>query len=328
MKIKERIYQFRDEVVALTKGIATRVPLLYRTFGQRHTNLDLSEATADYSYSVWIKHLAKLHETAGCGVPEVIAEVGPGDTLGTGVAALLSGATRYIGVDVLPFARTGPTMEVAHGLVPLFATRRPCEGEGVPRFQHILDKNGFLSSVLTDDLLSRTLDPARVEAILEDVSSVVRGVVPKNGFVTYVAPITESAIPIASVDFLLSHSVLEHVSDPKESMRMFHKWLKPGAIMSHLFDLRSHGITRAWDGHRAFGERAWSVAVGARPFVINRLPFADLVNIVESSGFRILLALRHQCEPTLSRDQLAKVWQRQSDEELSTDGGFIQAQRI
>lgn len=327
--MKNRIYQFRDEAVALTKGIATRVPLLYRMCGQRHTTVDLSEATADYSYSVWIKHLAKLHETARCGVPEVIAEVGPGDTLGTGVAALLSGATRYIGVDMLPFARTGPSMEVAHGLVPLFATRRACEGEeGTARFRHILDKNGFLSSVLTDELLSRTLDPSRVRAILEDVSSVVRGVVPKNGFVTYIAPFTEGAIPTASVDFLLSHSVLEHVSDPKASMRMFHSWLKPGAIMSHLFDLRSHGITRAWDGHRAFGERAWSIAVGARPFLINRLPFADIVNIVECSGFRILTALRHYCEPTLSRDQLATVWQRRSDEELSTDGGFIQAQRI
>jgi SAM-dependent methyltransferase len=326
--VNERIYQFRDKVVALTKGIATRVPLLYRVFGQRHTNLDLSEATADYSYSVWIKHLAKLHETAACGVPEVIAEVGPGDTLGTGVAALLSGATRYIGVDMLPFARTGPTIEVAQGLIPLFATRRPCEGEGLPPFRHILDKNGFLSSVLTDDLLSRSLDPSRVRAILEDVSSVVRGVIPKNGFVTYVAPFTEGAIPTASVDFLLSHSVLEHVSDPKKSMRMFHKWLKPGAIMSHLFDLRSHGITRAWDGHRAFGEAAWSLVVGARPFLINRLPFADIVNIIECSGFRILLALRHYCEPTLSRNQLAKLWRHQSDEELSTDGGFIQAQRV
>jgi hypothetical protein len=325
VKTNERIYRFRDKVVALTKGIATRVPLLYRMFGQRHMNL--AEATADYSYDVWIKHLAKLHETAGCGVPEVIAELGPGDTLGTGVAALLSGATRYIGVDILPFARTGPTIEVANGLGPLFATRRPCDGEGVPGFRHILDKNGFLSSVLTEDLLSRTLDPGRVREILEDVSSVVRGVVPKNGFVTYVAPFTENAIPPASVDFLLSHSVLEHVSNLKEIMRMFHKWLKPGAIMSHQFDLRSHGITRAWDGHRAFGERAWSLAVGARPFLINRLPFADVVNIVECSGFRILLALRHYCEPTLSRNQLAKGWRHQSDEELSTDSGFIQAQK-
>jgi len=63
--MKERIYQFRDKVVAVTRGTATRVPLLYRMFGQRQVNL--SEATADYSYGGWIKHLAKLHETAGYG---------------------------------------------------------------------------------------------------------------------------------------------------------------------------------------------------------------------------------------------------------------------
>ena len=324
--MKESVYQFTDKVVALTKGTATRVPLLYRMFGQKHMNL--AEATADYSYEVWIRHLAKLHETAGCGVPEVIAELGPGDTLGTGVAALLSGATRYIGIDMLPFARTGPTMEVANGLEPLFAIRRPCQGEGVPEFRHLLDANGFLSCVLTDDLLSRTLHPSRVMAILEDVSAVVRGVVPKNGFVTYVAPFTEEAIPPASVDFLLSHAVLEHVPDLGAIMRMAYKWLKPGALMSHQFDLRSHGITRAWDGHRAFGKRAWSLAVGARPFLINRLSFADIINTIECSGFRILLALRHYCEPTLSRSQLAEVWRQQSDEELSSDGGFIQAQKV
>jgi hypothetical protein len=128
--MKERIYQFRDEVVAVTRGTATRVPFLYRMLGQRHTNLDLSQATADYSYAIWIKHLANLHETTGCGVPNVVAELGPGDTLGTGVAALLSGATRYIGIDKLPFARTGPTIEVANGLVPLFATRTSAGGRG------------------------------------------------------------------------------------------------------------------------------------------------------------------------------------------------------
>jgi SAM-dependent methyltransferase len=327
--MKERIYQFRDEVVALTRGTATRVPFLYRMLGQKHTNLDLSQATADYSYAIWIKHLANLHETIGCGVPNVVAELGPGDTLGTGVAALLSGATRYIGIDKLPFARTGPTIEVANGLVPLFATRKSPGGEeGVPRFRHLLDKNGFLSSVLTDDLLSRSLDPSRVRAILEDVSCVVRGAAPENGFITYVAPFAESSIPLASVDLLLSHSVLEHVSDLRESMGMLHQWLKPGAVMSHQFDLRSHGLTHAWDGHRAFGARAWGFVVGARPFLINRLPFAAIVNIVESSGFRILTALRHHCEPTLSRSQLAEGWRDQPGEELSTDAGFIQAQKV
>ena len=47
-----------------------------------------------YRYSVWLRHLVKAAEA---GLPthfETVAELGPGDSLGTGLAALLTGARR------------------------------------------------------------------------------------------------------------------------------------------------------------------------------------------------------------------------------------------
>ena len=50
--------------------------------------------SASYCYSVWLRHLVT---TAGCGLncnPRTVAELGPGDSLGVGLAALLSGAEK------------------------------------------------------------------------------------------------------------------------------------------------------------------------------------------------------------------------------------------
>ncbi|HEY1614951.1 MAG TPA: class I SAM-dependent methyltransferase [Rhizomicrobium sp.] len=316
----------KDEIVSLAKGLATRIPFLYSLLRQRQMNP--GDATAAYSYAVWLKHLSLLHDLTGAGVPHVVAELGPGDTLGTGVAALLSGAERYFGVDVLPFAQGGQTMKVANDLVDLFRSRAPVEVSGWPDFRPLLDDRSFPSGVLSQESLAASLAPERTNAILVAAARAIALEDDRNACMRYAAPFDASSIPPESVDLFVSQSVLEHVEDLPQAFALMRGWLKPGGMMSHQFDLRSHNITRTWDGHRAFGKRSWKIVVGNRPFLLNRLPFCDIVETVERAGFRIVDSRRNIVEPTLARAELCAAWRDLADVELGTIGGYVLAQRL
>jgi len=60
--------------------------------------------SARYCYSVWLRHLVTLDQYGFRVKRALIGELGPGDSIGTSLAALLSGATQYIGLDVVPFS--------------------------------------------------------------------------------------------------------------------------------------------------------------------------------------------------------------------------------
>ena len=58
-----------------------------------------------YCYAVWLRHLIVLDRYGFSGKDAAIGELGPGDSIGTGIAALLSGARRYVGLDAVPYAK-------------------------------------------------------------------------------------------------------------------------------------------------------------------------------------------------------------------------------
>ncbi|MBM4372890.1 MAG: hypothetical protein FJ098_14650, partial [Deltaproteobacteria bacterium] len=73
-------------------GIATFVPGV-RFLDRRGTG---GTGSARYCYSVWLRHLVLAKDRGLLDqVPATVAELGPGDSIGIGLAALLSGATAY-----------------------------------------------------------------------------------------------------------------------------------------------------------------------------------------------------------------------------------------
>ena len=52
----------------------------------------VGHTTGAYCYSVWLRHLTIITKAVPNFAPKVVVELGPGDSLGLGCAALLSGA--------------------------------------------------------------------------------------------------------------------------------------------------------------------------------------------------------------------------------------------
>ena len=52
------------------------------------------------------------------GVPAIIAELGPGNSLGVGLAGLISGAEKYYGLDVVEYCSSAETLGLFDEIVP------------------------------------------------------------------------------------------------------------------------------------------------------------------------------------------------------------------
>jgi hypothetical protein len=75
----------------------------YLPVGKTYTGTGGSDS-ARYCYAAWLRHLASFSDVAPELRPRVAAEMGPGDSLGLGIAALLSGVERYAALDVLAWS--------------------------------------------------------------------------------------------------------------------------------------------------------------------------------------------------------------------------------
>jgi hypothetical protein len=260
------------------------------------------------------------------GVPPVVAELGPGDSIGTGIAALLSGASRYIGVDARRFVDPAASAEIARELVELFRSRHPFPMTGCSEIRHLLDDRSFPSALLDQSRQTEILSEERVSKILFETDKVLSG--SDSPMIAYRAPLDDpSVVEDNSLDLVISQSVLEHVVDLRRTLGNVFRWLKPGALTSHQFDLTSHSIVSPWDGHREFSDRWSKLVVGKRPFMINRLSYSAIVATFEECGFLILRAERSLTPPSIPRSSLSGEWRDASDDDLGTSSGYVIAQK-
>ena len=78
--------------------------------------------TAAYCYSVWMRHLSIITKAVPSFRPRTVVEIGPGDSLGVGCAALLSGADQFIGLDLAARADARHDVQVLDELVSMLTS--------------------------------------------------------------------------------------------------------------------------------------------------------------------------------------------------------------
>lgn len=303
---------------SVVKGLATRVPYV-----DRLANSAAGAAVdATYYYGVWMRHLVSASRAVPALRWEVVGELGPGDGLGIGLCALLSGARRYVGLDRLSFALKADNLRLLGELHALFAARAPIpDDRALDNVYPRLDDYAFPHRLLDDARLAASLAPPRLRAI-EDALRGLGGPA-GGGLLGYAAPWdAQTNIEQGALDLLLSQAVMEHVDDVDATYAAMRRWLRSDGVMSHRIDYSCHGITRDWYGHWLVSDPMWRVARGRRAYFINRLPHSAHLRALQRAGFDVVAV-----DPTRTGDAAPAAAMRVAHEpsDLGIRGAYLVA---
>jgi len=302
---------------AVLKGLLTFIPGAVRILPKGRTG---GTDSARYCYEVWMKHLTMLHAYGMESMPRVLAELGPGDSLGIGLAALLSGVERYYAFDVVGYSNREGNLLVFDELVRLFEMRAGRPSVGWPDYDRYLDADLFPSHILTERLLGSSLSPERVERIRGSILDPDSG----DSMISYMVPWSSVRLmERGTVGLVISHAVLEHVTDLDATYRDLASWLGAGGMMSHQIGLVSHGITEEWNGHWAIPEPLWMVIMGRRPYLLNRQPCSVHLELLRKQGFEIVHLMKKHRDDGIDRSSLSKRWKTLSDDDLSCSDVYL-----
>ncbi|HEV2430268.1 MAG TPA: methyltransferase domain-containing protein [Burkholderiales bacterium] len=295
---------------------AVRSRLSARDIGTGGTN------SARYCYTVWLRHLAMAAKHGLNTDPEEIAELGPGDSIGAGLAALLCGAKCYHALDVVRHANRASNAAVFDQLVTLFRTCAdvPDDSE-FPRVSPRLPDYRFPVHILHPARMERALAPDRVAELRQAVLGQTAG-----GAIRYHVPWHHPAVvQRRSLDMVFSQAALEHVDELPAAYRAMRVWLKPGGFVSHQIDFKSHGCDETWDGHWRYGDVAWRLLRGSRTWFINRAPYSEHLRLLRSSHFRVVAEQPVTREPSFPRQALAPRFRAMPESDRQTAGAYVLA---
>jgi hypothetical protein len=302
---------------AVLSGLSTHLPALDRKGATGGTD------SARYCYSVWLRHLILGQHAESRRIPRVVAELGPGDSIGIGMAALLSGAEKYFALDLVRYSELTKNLAIFDELVSMYADKSPIPDDSeFPLLYPKLDCYDFPDYLIGGDALRKSLNPARVAAI----RSSIRITDADDSMISYKAPWNSpDVIEGGTVDLIFSQAVLEHVDDLSGVYAAMRKWIRADGVMTHQIDFKCHGKANNWNGHWTYSDLMWKIIVGRRSYLLNREPHSTHVNLIERSGFSILDDRVFRSTSELKRQQLDPRFRALSDDDLTTSGAFIVA---
>ncbi len=267
----------------LVKIVLARVPITYRAFARLGIFRHGRMDTTDYALNVFRSHFRRS-EFAGKQEKFVALELGPGDSVGSALIAQAHGAKRCYLVDAGAFAQTDVDTYRAYAQ-RLQALGVTCVGlEDCCNFEELLQQTSGV--YLVDGLTSLR------------------------------------SIPDASVDFVWSQAVLEHirVAEFDATAAELKRILAPNGVASHRIDLRDHlggGLHNMRIPSR-WWERQWMAESG---FYTNRLRYSQMMDTFHAAGFACeVVNVDRWPTPPLPRQKLAQEFLHLSEDDLCISG--------
>jgi len=302
-------------LLQLVFGILTFIPGVYKWRASRLGSG--GSFSSEYCYTVWMRHIVYAHQSELDCYPNVVAELGPGDTLGVGIMALLLGSSKYIAYDVVEFSNSEKNLIILEELLVFLKQRKPIPNDhDFPRVVPKLADYAFPSSIYSENYLKKTLSDDRVDKIRLSLSN-------QNSMIEYnLTWRADSEADLKKIDMFISQAVLEHVDDLEGIYALQKQCLSNDGYISHAIDFKSHGYSLAWDGHWGISTWRWFLLRGNRPYMINREPLSNHLLILSQNNFNLIKIENYLREPTLSSKKLRK---KISESDKNISDSFIQA---
>lgn len=247
----------------------------------------------DYVFLLYKHHLGKVSEKYNFQVADkVVVEIGPGSNLGLALCLIANGASKVYCVDKY------------HSLSPNLGSF----------YQDLVEKIvKLMSGVMVD---SETMRGHLDEAVSFQANQAIFN--PEK--LAYICPCDAAGLPLddATIDLLLSHAVLEHVSNLRGVISENARVLKPGGYVSHQVDFRDHrNFDTPFDFLR-YSSTLWKlVNIGGGH--LNRVrPFEYLCRFSEA-GFELLDCQAQVVEhiPQGAKEKFNKEFRKLTDDEIS-----------
>lgn len=281
-----------------------------------------SSHSARYCYSVFMRHFVLLKESGLKDFPKIVAEIGPGESIGVGLAALIAGAKKYYGFDVVAYSIPEREQKVFEELVTLFANETPIPDEKeFPAVKPTLQSYDFPYHIFSKKYLKSILDSKRIDKLRKALNGKKEDL---EKIISYKAPwVQENITAKNSVDWIFSQAVMEHVEDLNEAYNSMSIWLKKDGVMSHQIDFKCHGLSPVWNGHWAFSLPIWKIIKGKTPYLLNRKVYSEHLLFLTKYHFKTLFEQFSKNKTGFEKSFLAKEYQKFSKDDLETAGAFI-----
>jgi hypothetical protein len=249
--------------------------------------------SARYCYATWLRHLVTIADAVPGFQPKMVAELGPGDSLGLGLAALLSGVERYTALDVLAHTSVDANLGILGELVTLFRQRSDIPGDAeFPGLYPRVAQHEFPAEALARLGLSPDTSDGRIDAIRRAIRASADGATGESA-IRYLCPWPTATVTPGTIDLIVTQAVLQdmdhwaHDDVLEAAFAAMARWLRPGGVMSHQVNL-AFPDTEHWNDHWAYGDLTWRVIRGKRPYYVNRVPASEYLRLCSRFGFDVV----------------------------------------
>ncbi|MFH1744876.1 MAG: class I SAM-dependent methyltransferase [bacterium] len=324
----------------ILKGVGTYLPKSVMRFLPEHQHqfynygsIRKQSGDARTFYSLWLRQLVILFEQK---VPinkiKNVAEFGAGDSLGVGLAAIISGVDKYYAIDISKNAFSSHNLEIFDQIVELFKKKEPIpDNKEFPKAIPILKSYKFPSYILTDDVLKTLLDENRIQKIRQALRSVIKEERIQQDKISIQYIVLQNDLDIIkkeSLDLIYSFAVMEHVDNFREVYNVFNLWLKNGGLMAHAVGYNSHNTARLWNGHWTYSDFAWKLIRGRCHYLINREPHSAQINYIKEAGFQVIFEDKYYEDSMISKKDVVSRFKNISEDDLKTHSAFIVARKL